>query len=150
MKELKPCPFCGSEHSEISLLVFSIFYDGSYSVYKDDNFLSEDEYVRAVCSECCAEGPSGNTGIEAIKRWNRHASPWIRVEYKLPKNKEWVLICKKYVTDKSQPGNIFHAMMWDKEKFCHDASGCSNKVLYVDIKDVTHWMPIPPIGGENE
>jgi hypothetical protein len=143
-EELKPCPF-EREHSKISLLVFSIFYDGSYSVYKDDKKLSEDEYVKAVCGECGAEGPSGNTGIEAIKRWNRRASLWVYnprgiCEDQLPDHNSIVLCQIEYRQNLLIPDRL-------------QGKGEYKLLRKVDMLDnaefgVLGWMPIPELPEE--
>ncbi|MDX7999437.1 restriction alleviation protein, Lar family [Xenorhabdus sp. Reich] len=57
--ELRPCPFCNSEHTEMK----------SYS---------DDAWFFVQCTECNADGPEGHDHYSAIQAWNQ------RVENALP------------------------------------------------------------------
>ena len=63
MRELKPCPFCGSE--------------AVYSTEQSDApFSTICHFV--TCSNNCLEGlyASGDTKEDTIKAWNKRRSPW--------------------------------------------------------------------------
>lgn len=54
MKDLRPCPFCGTSRGIVEPVT--------------EREVGEYAFVR--CSMCCAEGPGGLTEEEAADNWN--------------------------------------------------------------------------------
>ena len=139
MSQLKPCPFCGASGA-------TYYHPLNYS------------QGHMECEECAAFGPCcGMTeGIvdsvylrglsrtdaksQAQERWNRRASPWVRVKDRLPEHGERVFV---------RNGDIILTLVFNKELniFMSRASSA----LHHALDTATHWMPIPPLPeGENK
>lgn len=59
-KELKPCPFCGSEAK----------IKKTKEKFLLDEFV---EYYSVFCTNCCCETQYSSTEEETVKDWNRRA-----------------------------------------------------------------------------
>lgn len=125
MSELKPCPLCKSNKILVG----------------DDLNAINELYGYVICLKCGLkmEGFKGNWEDAkkfAITKWNRRASPWVRVEDGLPEHYQDVLIklvrCSDSIISATWHGIDNH--------FFSNVSGH-------DYPDATHWMPIPEIEG---
>ena len=61
--ELKPCPFCGSEHLKLK----------KERVYDANNRLTSDFFCRYECQYCGAQGGGWYTEKDAAEKWNSRA-----------------------------------------------------------------------------
>jgi Lar family restriction alleviation protein len=106
MEELKPCPFCGSEDIEL--------------------FENND----IECIGCGVVMPyiCVDDDIDAVDAWNRRASGWISVDYRLPPEKMRVMV---FDGDSVFCGRYFNGN-WR-------AQG----VPFPMNSAITHWMPLP-------
>ena len=88
MKELKPCPFCGS--AEVNRTT--------------DPTPDDDGWYTLVCPDCICVSPLANSLESCIEAWNARADGWVSVDDELP---ELNAHCIIYSTRKGfKPTNI--------------------------------------------
>lgn len=112
-EELKSCAHCGSE---VNL----------------DFGMSGNPFIS--CEKCRLD-MGGESQKEITDKWNRRASPWVRVEDGLPGAGDVVLIRVFY--RKNELG-FKEVVAFNGDNFI--CNGC----IY-QMKDITHWMPIPEL-----
>lgn len=128
MTELKPCAHCGNAPEK--------------TIVNGHESIEGKVFYNAAIDCCCGVQIScyAKTIEDAVrdvaKRWNRRASPWVRVEDRLPEHCQDVLIklvcCGDAIISATWHGTYNH--------FFSNVSGH-------DYPDATHWMLIPEIEG---
>ncbi|MBL0320438.1 MAG: hypothetical protein IPP74_14280 [Alphaproteobacteria bacterium] len=102
--------------------------------------------------------------FEGIERWNRGASPWVsakRPPSEVESNEDNPVIVRiecNYDFDENKIKSfvIIRHGWFDHDFYRKDVGkwiwdGWGEPDHYIGYaREVTHWMPIPPIGGENE
>ena len=119
-EELKECPLC----------------KGKTELSNNSGRLSP------ICTKCGLSIRSSmyKDGLEeAITTWNTRPSPWITInsDKDLPKEKKEVLVRYTFETNQNSYKGI--AMLSDKMWYSDDGK------LTFTMKEVTHWMPLPPL-----
>lgn len=135
-EELKPCPLCSkvpSIYPESAIYPDSERGNMEFGAMSILNYTKSERFI-LNCSDCVSMQDNSEEGL--IHKWNRRASPWVRVEDGLPKHGDVIFVKLEYPLIKSA-----EETRYAREKF--------DKNIGFD-KVVTHWMPIPPLGEENE
>lgn len=69
-KQLKPCPFCGSEYLFIDEIDYRFNEDIPEYLRNAISFAGDAIYFAAVCYDCNARGCEENNKNQAISSWN--------------------------------------------------------------------------------
>jgi Lar family restriction alleviation protein len=92
------------------------------------NLVDEDDFS-VCCDRCDVTQHAIHTEAAAIAAWNRRANPWVSVAERLPEEDVKVLVWRKNEAMVGQRNGEYWVLtpgVWT-------------------CRDVTHWMPIPPL-----
>lgn len=81
--ELKPCPFCGSEYTQVRWIGFTHTHNGAFEAG-----------YRGECAECFAITRAYNTAEEAAKAWNERTPEVSCHECRHAKIEGGILVCQ--------------------------------------------------------
>lgn len=123
MSELKPCPFDGDEVELCET---------------PSGFRKVKYYVK--CKSCGVNTFTMRENYsrdDAVRAWNRRASPWISVKDDLPLDGQWAVFGRKDIKHKE----LLQWQTW----FARDHNVTKTGVIIISGLACTHWIPIPPL-----
>lgn len=122
MTELKPRPCAHCDGNDLSIETYAL--GGNEYIFEIECLWCKTTW-RTVLS-------FGEGDTAGIKKWNRRASPWVRVEDGLPESDDFMAVMDG--TETWKRAFYYEGDWWNEDE--------------MPVEDVTHWMPIPKLTEE--